>query len=125
MENLFIEGKGFIPRVELSAKTSVLEFSGQSYHEYTDEFFDPIFAWLSEYLKEPGKKITANFRMTYFNTASSKCFLEILDMLKAYQDNHEGNITVNWYYQSNDYDMLETGEDYIIDTQLHINLIPY
>ncbi|MCS7004140.1 MAG: DUF1987 domain-containing protein [Cytophagales bacterium] len=125
MEDLFIEGKGFIPKVELNAQTGVLNFSGQSYHEYTDEFFDPIFAWISQYLKEPGKKITVNFRMTYFNTASSKCFLEILEMLKAYQNNCGGQITVNWYYQANDYDMLETGEDFIIDTQLNINLIPY
>jgi hypothetical protein len=63
--------------------------------------------------------------MAYFNTASSKCLLEILDLLNEYQKEKNGYVTVNWFYQENDWDMLETGEDYILDTGMEINLISY
>jgi hypothetical protein len=35
------------------------------------------------------------------------------------------SVTVNWYYPEDDEDMLEEAEDFMADTKLPINLIPY
>ncbi|MGF1533292.1 MAG: DUF1987 domain-containing protein [Bernardetiaceae bacterium] len=125
MENFYIEGENYIPTVNFNAETHVLEISGESYHEYTIEFYEPIFKWLRDYFQTEGMEVTFNFRMTYFNTSSSRRFLEIFDLLEEYQRTKNGNVTINWYYQKDDVDMLESGEEYAEDVDLPFNLIAY
>ncbi len=125
MENFFIEGENYIPTVDFNAETNVLEISGESYHEYTIEFYQPIFDWLKAYFEKEGQAVTFNFRMTYFNTSSSRRFLEIFDLLEEYQRDNNGDVTINWYYQKDDVDMLESGEEYAEDVELPFNLIDY
>ncbi|NJO02775.1 MAG: DUF1987 domain-containing protein [Bacteroidia bacterium] len=125
MENLYIEGSDYIPEVDFNAETGVLNISGESYHEYTLEFFEPIFDWLKRFTSDEGRKITLNFRMSYFNTSSSRRFLEIMNLLEDYHFNKSGEVEVNWYYEKTDLDMLESGEEYAEDVKLEFNLIPY
>ena len=61
------------------------------------------------------KDITeVNVQLEYFNTSSSKC---ILDVFKKLETLSGTEVKVNWYYEEDDEDMLEAGEDYqaIID----------
>lgn len=125
MKNFYREANDYEPHIELRADTGDLTISGESYHEYTLEFFEPVFDWLREYTAEPNRKITLNFKMSYFNTSSSRRFLEIMNLLQAYHFNHGGNVVINWYYEKNDLDMLESGEEYAEDIQLEFNLISY
>ncbi len=125
MENFQIEGENYIPTVNFNAESGDLEISGESYHEYTIEFFQPIFEWLNNYLEQEGRTIVFNFRMTYFNTSSSRRFLEIFDLLEDYSKSKNGNVTVNWYYEKDDVDMLESGEEYAEDVDLNFNLLSY
>ncbi len=125
MKNFFYKGSSFEPTIDFNAETGVLEIEGESYHEYTKEFFQPIFDWLKKYLLEPNRVVTLNFKMYYFNTSSARRFLEILTMLEEYQNTKDGRIRVNWYYEHNDIDMLESGEEYSEDVDLEFNLVPY
>jgi hypothetical protein len=50
-----------------------------------------------------------NIKLEYFNTSSSKC---ILDVFKKLETVGGTNMTINWYYEEDDEDMLEAGEDY-------------
>jgi hypothetical protein len=125
MNNFYITGEEYIPEVNLNAETGTLSISGESYHEYTLEFFEPVFEWLKQYTTEEGKKIELNFKMTYFNTSSSRRFLEIMNLLHNYQTTKNGKVTINWYYQSEDVDMLESGQEYKDDIKLPFNLISY
>lgn len=125
MENFHIKADKFIPEIFFDADTGVFNISGESYHEYTQEFYQPVFDWLNEYLKTPGRNITLNFKMTYYNTSSSRRFLELLDILEEYERERQGLVEVNWHYKEKDVDMLESGEEYQEETNLKINLIPY
>ncbi|MDW7695750.1 DUF1987 domain-containing protein [Flammeovirgaceae bacterium SG7u.111] len=126
MEKFYIDGtQEFIPKIELNPVSNHHEISGESHHEYTWEFFEPIFKWLEEYLTTPGRTIVMDFRMSYFNTASAKAFYEIIESLVDYKKHRYGDITINWYYEEGDLDMLEIGEDYAEDSGADINLIPY
>ena len=126
MENLEIKGSHGdydIPTVFFNAETGVCELKGESYLEKTAEFYDGLLNWLDEYITVANKPITFNFKLTYFNTSSSKRILYILLKLKEYQDNG-GTITINWYYHEDDTDMEEDVEDFRIITNLDINSIP-
>jgi len=121
MENLYIEGEGFIPEVKFDAQEGELSISGKSFHENTDAFYEPIIQWLKDYNLETYQPTTVNFKMTYFNTTSSKAFLQLLRVLEDYK----AEVIVNWYYPEDDDDMLEDGENFEADTNLKFNFISY
>ncbi len=127
MENLEISGKSdvyFIPEVMLNAGNGVCEISGESYLEDTDEFYNQIIGWLEKYISEIKKGLTFNFRLTYFNTSSSRSILNILRVLKKYED-ESGQVIVNWYYPEDDDSIAEEAEDYMKDTGLKINMFSF
>lgn len=125
MENLFIEGHEERPTVNFDAETGILEITDSSYPEYTNEIYNPVMEWLEEYLSEAGKEIAFNFKLDYFNTSTSFRFQQIINLLNNYQLEGKGSVTINWYYEEGDIDMLENGEDYSKDSKVPFNLIPY
>ena len=127
MENLKIKGSHgvfFIPTVVFDARTGVCEISGESYLEDAAEFYNPLIDWIDKYITLVNKSLTFNFKLTYFNTSSSRRILDMLGHLKDYQDNG-GKVTVNWYYEEDDADMEEEVEDFIIESEIDTNLLPY
>jgi hypothetical protein len=129
MENIIISGShgaNFIPSVNFDAETGVCEISGESYLEDTIEFYAPLFKWLKEFTTEVKKPVQFNFRLRYFNTSSSKCIIDILHILRKFEE-AGGKIEVNWYYDSEEEDIedeLEEIEDFMIETHIKINMIP-
>jgi SiaC family regulatory phosphoprotein len=124
MENLEIKGESgvyFIPEVNLNASNGQCQISGESYLEDTDEFYNNIINWLEAYINEVKKPLTFDFRLTYFNTSSSRSILNVLRVLKKYED-RGGSVTVNWYYPEDDESIAEEAEDYMKDTGLKINM---
>ena len=112
----------FVPTVNFDSKTGVCELEGESYLEETIKFYTPLFAWIKEYTETVKGPLKFNFKLSYFNTSSSKCLVDILDMLKKYQKSG-GEVEVNWYYDDSE-EELEEVEDFILETGLEINIIP-
>jgi len=126
MEDLIIEGAHdnfFTPAVNFNSKTGICELSGESFLEDTVEFYSPLLDWLSEYTEGEKKPLAFIIKLTYFNTSTSRAILDLLNVLKDFEDDG-GEVVVNWHYDENDTDMEEDIEDYMIDTGLDINLIP-
>jgi SiaC family regulatory phosphoprotein len=127
MENLEIKGESgvyFIPEVKLNASSGICEISGESYLEDTDEFYNTIINWLESYITQVKQALTFNFRLTYFNTSSSRSILNVLRVLKRYQD-ISSSVTINWYYPEDDDSIAEEAEDYMKDTGLKINMFAF
>jgi len=75
------------------------------------EFYQPILDWLDEYAKEPLDETVFEFRLQYYNTASSKVIFIIMQKLEAIY--HAGNkIKVKWIYPEDDEALQEAGEEY-------------
>lgn len=111
MESINIEGTPKTPSIRFDAKEGIIEMRGRSIPENSTEFFKPLVDWLDQYASDPASKTIVNFHLEYFNTSSSKC---ILDIFKKLEIVHKGKneVFVNWYYEEDDEDMLEAGEDY-------------
>jgi hypothetical protein len=127
MENLIIKENPdmpFYPAVHFDAETGVCEISGESYMEETYRFYDPIIKWIKQYTDEEKKPLTFNFKLTYFNTSSSKLILDLIDVMKNYEK-QGGNVKVNWFYDPEDPDMQDEVEDFIIESGMKINLINF
>ena len=113
MESIKLEGTPKTPTVEFSANNGVLLLKGRSIPENSIEFYKPLINWIENYSASAPSKTVLNVKLEYFNTSSSKCLLDIFKRLERAGD----AVTINWYYEEDDEDMLEAGEDYdaIID----------
>jgi hypothetical protein len=111
MENLIIEGSAKTPSVKFDKSNGVLELRGRSIPENAIDFFRPLKDWVETYGNMPQTMTTVDMRLEYFNTSSSKCILDFFKKLEAI--NGKGTqVHVNWYFESDDEDMEEAGEDY-------------
>ena len=63
-----------------------------------------------------------NIRLEYFNTSSSKCILDVFKKLEAIHKSRN-EVEVNWFYEEDDEDMLEAGEDYESIIRVPFNMI--
>ena len=116
MKNLNLEGSPKTPTVNFNSEKGVLELKGRSIPEDSVTFYKPINEWIENYGKQPQSETTVDIKLEYFNTSSSKCILDIFKLLEKINGNGT-NISVNWYFEEDDEDMQEAGEDYetIID----------
>ena len=111
MEVLHIVGDDDIPEVTFDKSKELFEISGRSVPEDVIQFYKPILKWLDEYSSDPLEKTVFNFKMEYYNTASSKLLLDILFKLEdIYKSGHQ--VLVRWYYPQNDGDIEDGGKDY-------------
>ncbi|WP_436518034.1 DUF1987 domain-containing protein [Ekhidna sp. To15] len=112
MKALFItESTKTTPHASVNYRSGKIELSGRSSPENTMEFYDPFIKAivLMSRLKRP--KIEANFKMVYFNTSSARCIYLVVKVLKKLQDCGK-QISINWYADEDDEDMIETGMDF-------------
>lgn len=122
MEKFHIDGSAKTPTIDFDSETGLLEFRGRSIPENSVEFYAPVNEWLEVYKHSPKESTIVNMRLEYFNTSSSKC---ILDFFKRLENmNGKGtNVLVNWYFEREDEDMAEAGEDYEAIVELPFKII--
>lgn len=95
------------PKIILDKSNNVFEVSGRSLPEDAAEFYGPILEWLDAYQSNSNPKTNFQFKLEYFNTASSKLILDVLSKLEGIN-----GVTVTWYYHEDDEDMQEAGEEF-------------
>jgi hypothetical protein len=111
LEPISIEGTPKTPSVKFDAENGVIEIKGRSIPENSIEFYKPLVDWLENYAINPLDKTHVNVQLEYFNTSSSKCILDVFKKLETIQKSNK-EVLINWYYEEDDEDMLEAGEDY-------------
>lgn len=124
METIKIAGTEDTPNVVLDAGAKVFEISGRSLPEDVASFYGPVLDWLENYAKGPNDKTVFNFKLTYFNTASSKMILDVLMKLEEIHKTGK-EVTVKWHYPEDDEDMAEAGNEYADIVDLPFEQIPY
>jgi hypothetical protein len=85
-----------------------LELKGRSIPDNSLEFYKPLIDWLDQYAKQSASETNVHVQLEYFNTSSSKCLLDFFKRL----ENVTNKVMIHWYYEQDDEDMLEAGEDY-------------
>lgn len=113
----------FIPAIFFDEVNGLLRIEGESYHEHAVIFFQPVFEWLHTYIQQhPKQKLTVEFRMTYYNTSTSRRFLEIFNILESYYK-EGGLVSVKWYCEADDIDMVESGMEYVQEVSFQFDVI--
>ncbi|NBU97548.1 MAG: DUF1987 domain-containing protein [Spirochaetia bacterium] len=123
MEKIVIPKSKSSPEVIMDYENGLLEIIGESYPENSLGFYKPVYDWLNKCIQDK-IQLKVNFKLNYFNTSSSKCVIDILDSLDKYYSN-SGIVEINWYYEEDDDDMKETGEEFSSDLKAPFQLVYY
>jgi SiaC family regulatory phosphoprotein len=122
MENLIIEGSPKTPEVNFNFEKGSLELKGRSIPENSVEFYQPLNEWIDNYGSGPNDKTVIDIKLEYFNTSSSKCILDIFKKLESI-NGVKTEVSVNWYFEQDDEDMEEAGQDYQAIIGLPFNMV--
>jgi hypothetical protein len=122
MKNYYLEATPKTPKLSFNRETGNFEISGRSIPENSIEFYKPLLDWLDEYIDTPHENTNIVVKLEYFNTSSSKCLVEIFRRLEKLQkDGAKANI--KWFYDEEDEDMQESGEDFKEIIKLPIEMV--
>ncbi len=113
MNALIIEAGQYTPKVVLKPDEQIFCFFGNSFPVNPTDFYQPILDWFSEFFKsiDLTDELIVNFDFDYINTSSSKQIAYLLMFFESLTA--KDKILINWYYDPNENDMLETGEKYL------------
>lgn len=107
MKPLLINGTSTTPSVNFDADKNIFEIAGRSVSESPSDVYVPLLQWINNYARDPRAGTLVSIRLEYFNTASSKALLDTLTALSFIR-----NTRILWYYQEDDDDMKEAGEEF-------------
>ena len=105
MGPLHIAATAKTPEIAYEAEANRLTLSGRSIPENAVDFYRPLLDWAQGVGSDTA--MVVQIQLEYFNTSSSKCLLDLFKRLEA-----SSALEVLWYFDSDDEDMLEAGEDY-------------
>jgi hypothetical protein len=121
MDNLLIESTKKTPEIAFHPDGR-FRISGRSIPEDASKFYDDLFDWVYNYSQSPAETTTVDIELEYFNSGSSKALLHILRALAEIA--HKGHkLTINWYYEEGDDDIMERGEYYESILEIKFNFI--
>ena len=122
MEKFHLDGSDKTPEIDFNGETGILELRGRSIPENSVEFYAPLNKWLEEYESVPNPKTIVDVKLEYFNTSSSKCILDLFKRLEK-MNGASTSVHINWYFETEDDDMAEAGEDYQAIVELPFSII--
>ncbi len=112
MENFTIEPSSLTPYIFFDTQTGILELKGRSSPDNAVIFYEQLMSFFDKYYAmDECRDVTINVGLEYFNTSSLKCIFQILRRIKDGADRTSCALEINWFYEEDDEDMLETGED--------------
>ncbi|MCL2328832.1 MAG: DUF1987 domain-containing protein [Bacteroidetes bacterium] len=111
MEALFIQATEDTPLVDYNIEKNSFSISERSYPENAVDFYAPVITWVEELLSQTEQKsYVFDFDFEYLNTASSKQIIKMLLTIEKFIEKHD--ITIRWFYEKGDDDMLALGRQY-------------
>lgn len=124
MQSLYLPKKTKTPEVNFDPEKGVFEILGRSIPENSVDFYKPLLEWLDMYALEPNGITRFTVKLEYFNTSSSKCLIDIFRKLENLYL-RDRDVTIFWYYEVEDEDMKESGEDFKDILKVPIEMVSY
>lgn len=102
MENLLIiEETQDTPKIVFDKNKGIFEISGRSLPENAIKFYTPVLKWLEDYIAVPNPTTCFEFKLDYFNSASTKKIFEIITILEKLTPS-DSSVIIKWYYSKDD-----------------------
>jgi hypothetical protein len=133
MEKLIISATQTTPEIHLSVEEDIFRISGISRPEDVRAIYYPVTGWIKELADQIINKIITKYSkenpltfqvdLTYFNSSSAKflfdIFIELKRLILA-----DVPVEVLWFYENDDPDLKEAGNDIASMTDMQFIYIP-
>ncbi len=98
------------PQVKYDSAERKLLITGDSYPENSFEFYAPITRWVKDSLAD-GDGLNIDINVSYMNSSSTKCMLDLLDLL---EDAYVRGVMVSilWRYDKDNPRSLDLAEEF-------------
>ena len=124
MEPLFLKATDDTPEITLDKGKGIFKITGKSLPEDVIEFYSPVFSWLDQYVSNPNEETNLLIKVFYFNSASQRALNEIFSILSRLKVKGK-KVNVEWFYNEDDDEMLEAGQEYADITSLSFQYKSY
>ncbi|NDV24944.1 DUF1987 domain-containing protein [Desulfovibrio sp. JC022] len=126
MKKYMVEGTKSSPAINLDPVRNIFEIRGESYPENCWAFYKPMFEWLENYFANAEHApIMFDMEILYFNSSSSKTFMDFFDLLDEQSENGR-EVIVNWRYHEENETAMECGEEFMEDvSSIKFNLVDF
>jgi hypothetical protein len=123
LSNLSLPATASSPQVEALEAEGRLLLAGESYPENSFEFFQPVLGWVADFLDRDERPLAVDLHLTYLNTSSIKCMMDLLDALEEAHLSGRG-VAVTWTYDPENDRALDLAEEFKEDLSLPFALVP-
>jgi hypothetical protein len=133
MQTLFIEHTENTPEINFSPEENIFLIRGKSSPEDVRALYYPVIEWIKIFIDDLLEGEYMNFNqenplnfqidMSYFNSSSAKFFYDIFCELKRVTTS-DIPIAIKWYYDEEDLDMRDAGNDISQLAELEFTYIP-
>jgi len=107
--SLKIEATAKTPKLKVIPSKGLIHVSGISIPEDPKSFYAPFHDAINDYIKAPIDKTLVEFKLEYFNTSTTLIIRNIIRKLKEL--NTLTDLKICWYFEEDDEDMEEVGEE--------------
>ncbi|PLX21859.1 MAG: nuclear pore complex subunit [Salinivirgaceae bacterium] len=116
------DGTSDLQSITLDKSDATFEIAGASFPEDARDFYEPVLDWIDEYSNDPLDELCLCFKLTYYNTSSSKIIHSIFEKFETIYDKGS-KLKIKWYYEEDDEDMYEAGLGYKDRIEIPFELI--
>jgi hypothetical protein len=109
IKNIFIERTAKTPQVDFNQLTGELILFGKSIPENAAKVYEPLLAWINDYIKSPRHTTNLRLNLEYFNTSSSIWLAKMVNALsKISEDDYV--FFIHLYFDVEDFESMDMEE---------------
>jgi len=122
MNYLHLPSSDKLPEVLFNSASGKMNISGRCIPENAQEFFDPLLIWIDAAIGNLPSKLELNIHLEYFNSSSVSSLASIVRKVHAMRQSGV-DVFINWCYDEDDEDMMDSGKDIIDTFGVDMNLV--
>ncbi|UKN03127.1 DUF1987 domain-containing protein [Paracrocinitomix mangrovi] len=118
-----IEASVKTPSIHMDESAGHISIKGISIPEDPHEFYHPLIKAIEDYRVSPAAKTALDLHLEYFNTSSTLIIRNLIKDLRMIKE--KTDLVVNWFFESDDEDMKEAGEEFkLLFSDIQFNITP-
>lgn len=109
IKNIFIERTAKTPQIDFNQLAGELILFGKSIPENAAKVYEPLLAWINDYIKSPRHTTNLRLNLEYFNTSSSIWLAKMVTALSKISE--DGYILfIHLYFDIEDFESMDMEE---------------
>jgi hypothetical protein len=109
IKNIFIDRTAKTPQIDFNQFTGELILFGRSIPENAAKVYEPLLAWINDYIKSPRHTTNLRLNLEYFNTSSSIWLAKMVTALSKISE-VDYVLFIHLYFDIEDFESMDMEE---------------